>query len=310
MSGVVWVVGSTNVDLIARAERLPKPGETVLGDDFLQANGGKGANQAVAAARSGARVVFLTAVGIDAYGQACTAAFEAEGIDTSAVIRVDRPTGVALITVDRAGENAIVVAPGANGAVTGEAVRSAVDDLPAPAVCVCQLEVPIDGVRAALEAARSAGAVTVLDPAPARDLDDDLLGTVDCLTPNAAEAERLTGIAPDSTDAAVAAAESLRGRGVGCVVVTLGPRGVVVVDDHGADAVPAPAVRSVDSTAAGDTFAGYLAARLAEGADVRSALPEAICAGALSVTVAGAQPSIPFRAAVDEMVSTGFRNED
>ena len=299
MSNRILVVGSTNVDLIATARRLPLPGETILGGRFLQANGGKGANQAVAVARSGGNVIFLTAVGDDAYGADCLSGLENEGIDTSFVRVVkDLPTGVALITVDSEGENCIVVAPGANDALTEDIVATSFNELPRVAVCVCQLETPLDGVRRALTEATARETITLLDPAPARDLEDDLLRQVDCMTPNESETEILTGIRPKSQESAIEAGQVLRDRGVGTIIITLGDRGALLVDESGYTAVPAPRVSTVDSTAAGDTFSGCLAARVAEGATFREAMTYAVCGGALAVTRAGAQPSIPCEQAV------------
>ena len=234
MSNRILVVGSTNVDLIATTDRLPLPGETVLGGRFLQANGGKGANQAVAAARSGGKVALLTSIGDDSFGTACLASFIDEGIDTSFVRVVgDLPTGVALITVNREGENCIVVAPGANDALTENEVASTFDQLPQMAVCICQLETPLPGIRRALAEAAARKTITVLNPAPARILDDNLLPHLDCLTPNESETEILTGIRPDSPESAIKAGHTLRDRGVDTVIITLGDQGAFLVDAAG-----------------------------------------------------------------------------
>lgn len=295
----ILVVGSTNVDLIATTERLPGPGETVLGKSFMQAGGGKGANQAVAAARSGGHVIMLGAVGGDAYGDSCLTTFADEGIDTSFVFRApETPTGVALITVDDNGENCIVVAPGANEALTADRVGQALDAIGGVAVCVCQLETPLDGVREALRRAHDAGAVTILNPAPARDLDDALLATVTCITPNESETEILTGLHPNDPDSAAEAGKRLIDRGVSTAIITLGEQGVVLIDADGSTHVPAPRVSVVDTTAAGDTFTGCLAASVAGGLSFRSALPYACTAASLAVTRPGAQPSIPQAAEV------------
>ena len=308
MDAPVLVVGSINMDLVATTERLPLPGETVLGDHFLQTRGGKGANQAVAAARSGQRVVLLGATGSDAYGEACRTAFEEEGIDTSHIHRDEgRPTGVALITVDGRGENCIVVAPGANSTVDRAAVEDAILHIPAISVCVCQLETPIDGVETALIQSRSKGAFTVLNPAPARELPDEVLRAVNCLTPNESETEMLTGIRPASPEDAIRAGKVLLERGVEATVITLGERGALLVDHQGHQHQPAPVVSVVDTTAAGDTFTGCLAASIAAGKSVRASLPYACFAASLSVTRGGAQSAIPTRAEIDDFCRRNLR---
>ena len=300
MSQTILIVGSTNVDLVATTARLPRPGETVLGDGFIRANGGKGANQAVAAARSGGRVSMLGAVGTDEFGDACLAAFARDSIDTTFVTREDDlPTGVALITVDHQGENCIVVAPGANAALSGHRVEQAIDRLSEFAVCVCQLETPLDGVRAALTLASDRGAYTILNPAPAIELDDAILSTVNCLTPNESEAEILTGIRPETPEMAATAGKALLDRGLDTVIITLGPLGAVLVDGSGHVYQPAPEVAVADTTAAGDTFTGCLAASIASGKTARASLAYACAGASLCVTRSGAQPSIPTR---DEIV--------
>ncbi|MBE82890.1 MAG: ribokinase [Gemmatimonadetes bacterium] len=309
MSGSVLVVGSTNMDLIVRAGRLPVPGETVLGGEFVQARGGKGANQAVAAARSGAQVAILTAIGRDAFGRESLNGFTQEGIDTSSVQRRDLPTGVALITVNQEGENCIVVAPGANGSLDAATVEAAYPSAK-PDVCVCQLETPLEGVQAALEHASRAGSLTILNPAPAKKPDPALLLKVDCLTPNESETETLTGIRPDSIDSATKAGAILREQGVGTAIITMGAKGAVLVDSQGVCHQPSPEVETIDTTAAGDTFTGSLAARVAQGDNLREALRYACCSGALAVTRMGAQPSIPCAAAVSSLEREFCRLDD
>jgi len=300
----VFVLGSTNIDLICRTEALPLPGETVLGGDVLQAFGGKGANQAVAAARAGARVAFATCLGTDAFGDGAFEAFETEGILTQHVRRSDQhPTGVALITIDRKGENCIVVAPGANHALRPDGVDSS--GLEGHRIFVAQLEVPIDTVSHGLTLARDRGLITVLDPAPARPLERDLLSLVDCLTPNAAETETLTGVRPATVGDCERAAQRLRKSGVGCVIVTLGAMGAVLVDQEGTLHQPAPEVDAIDTTASGDAFTGGLAAGLASGLTLREALPGAVAGGALAATVEGAQPAMPDREAIERCLSSG-----
>jgi ribokinase len=290
----VFVLGSTNVDLVVRTDRLPGPGETVLGGTFLQAHGGKGANQAVAAARAGAAVRFATCIGTDAFGERALAALQEEGIDTRLVRRSDdHPTGIALITVDQAGENCIVVAPGANGALKPADITTV--DLEGCSIFVAQLEVPLETISHGLSLARDLGLVTLLDPAPAQPLASDVLSLIYCLTPNVSELATLTGIRAGSVTDCERAAYPLLDAGIETVIVTLGPDGAVLVDTHGAIHQPAPSVDAIDATAAGDAFAGALAAEVAIGATFREALPFAGVAGALATTIEGAQPAIPRR---------------
>jgi ribokinase len=277
------VVGSVNADLVVTVRSLPAPGETVSGGTFERHHGGKSANQAVAAARLGASVAFVGAVGDDDLGADAVAALEREGIDCSGVTRLDdAPTGVALIVVDEAGENQIAVASGANARLVGPAV-------PAGArIVLLGLEVPDEAV---LAAARAAGdARIVLNPAPARPLPDELLDLGPILTPNEAEARTLTG-EPD----AQVAARALEQRTGAPVVVTLGARGALV----GGELIAPPPVHPVDTTGAGDTFTGALAAELARGADIGPATRFATAAAALSTQAAGAREGMPDRAAVE-----------
>jgi ribokinase len=293
MSDRILVVGSTNMDLIVQTDRLPAPGETVLGGTFFQAHGGKGANQAVAAARSGGKVTFLSSVGDDAFGLECLAAIKEEGIDTAHARVVSAATGIALITVDTNAENCIVVAPGANATLGAVQIEDAFKALPDLAVCICQLETPLSGVQHALSIAKKRNLLTILDPAPAVSLEASLLGNVDCITPNATEAEALTGIRPDTRRSAIASAQKLRESGVGTVIITLGSEGAILVDESEPLTMSAPTIEAVDSTAAGDSFTGCLGARVSIGDTFRQALPYAVCAGALTATTFGAQPSIP-----------------
>ena len=307
MTSSVWVLGSTNVDLIVKTDHLPLPGETVTGGTFLQANGGKGANQAVAAARAGASVGFLSAVGSDQLGLDCLAALAQEGIDTSGVIRVqNQRTGIALITVDRSGENCIVVASGANTSITSKEIDRTHVNLPEANAVVCQLETPLEGVGRILAIARSRSMTTVLDPAPAVPLPDTLLANVDCLTPNESETEILTGIRPINRESSLEAAAILRKRGVGTVILTLGERGALLVDQAGLVEVAPPTVAVLDTTAAGDAFSGYLAAHVGREASFRSALPYAVCAGSLATQSVGAQPAIPCSLEVEELKQKVF----
>lgn len=271
----VCVVGSTNLDLVATAAVLPGPGETVLGHDYAEHPGGKGLNQAVAAARAGASTVFVSAVGDDDAGTRLLGVMAADGIDTTHVaVRAGTPTGRALIGVSDASENFIIVVPGANATV-------ALDALPAARVVLAQLEVPLATVERAFTLARAAGATTVLNPAPAQPLPASLLALCDVVVPNEHEAELLGGV------------DTLFGLGARAVVVTQGSQGATLHTADGATPIAPFAVVPVDTTGAGDTFCGSLCARLAAGDELATALRFASAAAALSTTRAGAVPSIP-----------------
>lgn len=290
----IVVVGSSNTDMVIGSDHLPSPGETVLGGRFLMAAGGKGANQAVAAARLGADVSLVARVGADVFGDQAVAGFEREGIATRFVVRDPQaPSGVALILVDEAGENLISVAPGANARLRGADVEAARDTLEAAAILLLQLEVPLEAVRTAARIAAVAGAQVILDPAPARELDDDLLAQVSILTPNESEAQRLTGIEVTDEASVARAAAVLHSRGVEAVVVTLGSSGCYLLTEGDRTLIEAPRVDAIDTTAAGDTFNGALAWQLAEGAPLPAAVRMACRAAAVSVTRRGAQPSMP-----------------
>lgn len=294
----IVVVGSANTDLVVRCPRIPQPGETVLGGDLLQAPGGKGANQAVAAARLGAAVTFVARLGADAFGAAARAGYARDGIDT-AHCHADpsAPSGVALILVDGTGENAIAVASGANARLSTADVDAAAAAIRAADLLLLQLEVPLATVTHAARIARAAGVPVLLDPAPvpAEGLPDELFALVGILKPNEAEAARLTGTAPGDEAAAAAAARALLARGPHLVVVTRGAAGAIVADRGGAVAVPPFPVAAVDTTAAGDAFTAALAVGLAERLPPAEAARRAAAAGALAATRAGAQPSLPSR---------------
>lgn len=298
MKPTVTVVGSLNADLVIRAPRLPEVGETVPGGEFSTFPGGKGANQAVAAARLGADVIMVGCVGGDAFGQKLRDGLEAEGIDITHV-RVDHeaPSGVALITVDPSGRNTIVVAPGANNRVSAGDVDAAHDMILASRVLLVQLEVPLDAVMPAVRLAHSRGARVILDPAPvpARPLPPELYQMVTVINPNEVEAKALTGIAVTDDRSAHAAAEQFLAWGCEAAVLKLGARGAFLATASTEQAVQAIPLQAVDTTAAGDAFAGALAVALAEGASLQSAVRFANAAGALSVTRMGAQTSLPRR---------------
>ena len=298
----VVVVGSANVDMIVCASRLPKPGETVLGGEFTTAAGGKGANQAVAAARLGADVVFVACVGADSLGDQAVLGYEAEGIDTHYLVRdPDAPTGVALIGVDQTtGENFIIVASGANSCLSPALAALASEAIRAADVVLCQLESPLETVTAALKMARDAGVITILNPAPAREIPETLLQFISIMTPNEHEAAFLVGNVNASPEQA---GLELHRRGVPNVVVTLGSAGVLLVNKFGTQAIAGLNVAQVvDTTAAGDCFSGALAVGLAEGKPLEEAILFANATAALSVTKPGAQPSLPTRAAANQFL--------
>jgi ribokinase len=294
MSAKVVVIGSLNMDLVTRAPRLPKGGETLIGQSFTTVSGGKGANQAVAAARLGAQVSMIGCVGNDAYGEALRGALLAEQIDCRAVSTVDGSSGVALIVVDDSSQNSIVIVPGANGALTAETIDRFDSVIRAADVLICQLEVPDASVGHALKRGRELGKTVILNPAPAsRPLPSDWYASIDYLIPNESEASALSGLSVDSLDTAQAAATRLIALGAGKVIITLGAQGSLFADGQRFEHFPAPAVKAVDTTAAGDTFVGGFAAALAAGNDEAQAIRFGQVAAALSVTRAGAQPSIP-----------------
>lgn len=298
MTGVaprIVVVGSANMDLVGLAPRLPLPGETVLGDDFVMTPGGKGANQAIAAARAGGRTVFLGAIGSDAFGVTISARLAAAGVDTAGVRTTYGSSGVAVIMVDRAGENSILVAPGANHSfvdLTG-AERQVIAD---GDVLVCQQEIPLATVIDATRTARAGGTRTVLNAAPARELPPELLENVDLLVVNEVEAETITGGPAD-----MAALLALVPR----VVLTLGGAGARYADREGADAtIPAYRVEVADTTAAGDAFTGALAVAWGEGRPIVEAVRWANAAGAVCVRRVGASNALPTRDEIDKLFAT------
>lgn len=295
MSAIV-VLGSANLDLVVRQERLPDPGETIFGSSFTTVPGGKGLNQAVAAARAGGDVAFLGAVGRDPFGERLRDCLREDDIDTHGLVEVDAPTGTAHISVLDGGENAIVVVSGANAAITelDDRARKAIEGAK---YLVAQFERPIDLITEAFVYAHGLGVQTVLTPAPVQEVDPNLLALADILIPNAAEACALAGV-DDETEAAL----KLSGPG-GLVVMTRGSRGALVTSDGAVLHEVAPRrVTPVDTTAAGDTFAGVLVAWLAEGAALERALQAATVAASIAVTRPGASTSMPTRAEIEELL--------
>jgi ribokinase len=303
-AGVI-VVGSANNDLTVHTPHLPREGETVLGTELHTTFGGKGANQAIAAKRAGARVYFLAKLGQDSYGQDYARYLHRQGLDISG-IQWDpaTPSGVALITVDHHGQNQITVASGANAAFAPSDLDRLAELLPQARVLLAQLETPLTTVETALRRAKAAGLVTILNPAPARRLPGRLARLVDILVPNEVEAAALCGHPAGTLRQARSAARLLRQAGYRTVIITLGKQGVVYTGGRGIACLPGLVVQARDATAAGDTFVGYLACALAEGQELPTAVMLANAAAALSVTRAGAQPSIPLRQEVKQFLAT------
>jgi len=308
MAAGIVVLGSINTDLVIRGPRLPAPGETVLGGQFYRAQGGKGANQAVAAARAARTpVTLIGAVGDDPFGQETLAQFARENLDCRFVKTVPgQPSGVALILVDESGENLISVASGANAHLTPADVEAAATVFAGASVFLTCLELPLDTVRAGLALAKRSGLGTVLNPAPANSgiLQGEMLSLVDLITPNEGEAAALTGIDTSQRTGAVAAARKLQALGCAGAIVTLGANGCVLVADE-VTWIPACRVEAVDATAAGDAFNGALAVALAEGRSLGEGARWASRAAAIAVTRPGAQPSLPSREEIEAFEGHG-----
>lgn len=305
MGVVITVVGSANVDMVATAPRLPKPGETVIGTNFTIACGGKGANQAVAAARLGASASFVGRVGDDMFGEMLERSLREAGVNTAHLKRdKNSHTGVAQIYVAHGGENCIVVVLGANGRVNASDIEEAESCIAQSDCLILQLEVPDDAVAKAFEIANRHGVRIVFNPAPAREFDYSLLRICDVITPNESEAMRIVGMEIQNLDDAKVAASELLNMGANSVVLTLGEQGAVVADSNGVEHIPAFKVNSVDATAAGDAFTAALAVRLCEGASVRESVIFANAAGALATTKLGAQPSLPHRGEVEMFLAS------
>jgi ribokinase len=301
----IVVVGSSNTDMIIQVPHVPKPGETILGGRFSIAPGGKGANQAVAAARAGGEVTFIAKVGDDMFGDQAVAGFERDGIHVHLVGKdAEAPSGVALIFVGDDGENSIGVASGANMNLSPADVRAASETITSADILVMQLESPLDTVTGAARIASDAGVPVMLNPAPAQPLPDALLSCVTLLTPNESEIELLTGIRVLDQKSAIKAGNQLLNKGVANVLVTMGSNGVCLVNNKSSTIIPAFEVKPIDTTAAGDTFNGALATALAKDLALEEAVGFANAAAALSVTRMGAQPSIPSRKEIEKMLSS------
>jgi ribokinase len=291
----ILVIGSTNTDMVIVADHFPVPGETIIGGTFLMNPGGKGANQAVAASRLGGEVAFISKVGQDVFGQQALQNLQNEGIDTSGVaIDPDEPSGVAQITVDKSGENCIVVAPGANMALSREDLEERMGLIESAEIILAQMEVPLSTISFALAKAFEMGKKTILNPAPAVPLPEELYGSLYMITPNQSEAEILTGIKVIDGRSARKAAEWLLKKGVQVVIITLGADGAFIYDGKEEIQLPAPKVKAIDTTAAGDTFNGAIAVALGKNRSFIDALGFANKAAAQTVTKMGAQSSIPY----------------
>jgi ribokinase len=300
----ITVVGSSNTDLVTRVAHLPAPGETILGSDVAYVAGGKGANQAVAARRIGAEVTFVGCLGDDGFGEAAAAHLAREGLWLDYLARIPSPSGLALIAVATDGANSIIVAPGANARLAPAHIDRAAEAIQRSQVVIAQCETPLPATQRAFTLARAAAARTLLNPAPARPLPDDLMALVDILVCNETEAAALTGVPVAAIAEVEAAARALHARGLTLVIVTLGARGCLVAEGDSLTHLPAFAVPVVDTTAAGDAFVGAMAVRLAHGDDPTEAARYASAAAALSVGVMGAQPALPTGDAVAKFLAT------
>ena len=303
MKPKIVVVGSANTDMVVQVTHLPQAGETVLGCNFITAQGGKGANQAVAAARLGAEVTFVARLGQDSFGKESEAAYQAEGINTGYIVR-DReaPSGAALIMVNPAGENIIAVASGANARLSPDDILAAEDAIAAAHYVLLQLEIPIPTVEAAIKLAKKHGVGVILNPAPAVQLSPDLLKYVDVLTPNEHEAALLaSGYSADSIKDPLSFLASRSG--IQALVVTLGAHGAAIIQQGKRSDIPAYPVKAIDTTAAGDAFNGALAVALARGESLAAAVRFANGVGALSTTKMGAQPSLPTLVELEAFIS-------
>jgi ribokinase len=302
----ILVVGSSNTDLIIKVPEIPRPGETLMGGEFKTFPGGKGANQAVAAARAGGEVIFIAAVGDDAYGSEALNGYRKDNINVEN-IKICRgvPSGIAMITIADSGENAIAVASGANAELLPGDLDEAEEAFDEAEIMLVQLETPMDTVRKAVEMCNEFGTRVILNPAPAAEIPDEILTATHIITPNESEAERLTGISIVNDESARLASNALHDKGVDTVIITLGSNGAFLSDEESGVSrrIPGFTVKAMDTTAAGDTFNGQLAVALSEGMDHEEAIRSAHAASALSVKKLGAQSSIPTRKETNKLLS-------
>lgn len=295
----ILIVGSSNTDMVIKTNHFPAPGETILGGKFLMNAGGKGANQAVAAARLGGKVTFVGKTGDDIFGRQAVIQLENEGINVEYMVTdMENPSGVALITVDYKGENSIVVAPGSNGTLNEADFNNAIAALDDAEYVLMQLEIPISTVEHIATLAFDKQKRVILNPAPAAKLSDELLSKLYIITPNETEAELLTGIKVTDEQSALKAATFLHEKGVEIIIITMGSAGAFILANGQSEIIKTMKVEAVDTTAAGDTFNGALAVALSEGKSIRDAIAFANKAAAISVTRIGAQASVPYRAEI------------
>jgi ribokinase len=295
MSRII-VIGSSNTDMVVKCKKLPGPGETVLGGSFLMNPGGKGANQAVAACRLNGNVTFVTKTGFDLFGERAINLFDSEGINTKYIVKdTKNPSGIALIYVDEEGENSIVVAPGSNAALSAFDIEDAVFNTEDSDVFLMQLEIPVSTVEYVAQKVARKGNRVILNPAPARQLSTDLLGSLYAITPNEVEAELLTGVRVIDPPSAEKAAEKLIGKGVNSVIITMGAAGAFIKSSAISMMIPVVPAKALDTTAAGDVFNGALAVGISEGMELVEAVRFANKAASISVTRMGAQASAPYR---------------
>jgi ribokinase len=304
MANKIIVVGSSNTDMIIQLNRLPVPGETIIGGKFSTAAGGKGANQAVAAARAGGKVTFISRVGADVFGDAAINGFVKDGIDVTYINKdVSEPSGVALIFIGENGENSIGVASGANARLLPDSLSSLAGLISGRDIVLLQLEIPLETVDYVTKIVQEQKAKIILNPAPAQLLNDSLLKRISVITPNETEAEFLTGLPVKNETDAEKAAKALRVKGVEAVIITLGSKGAYLSCCEYEGVIPSYKVKAVDTTAAGDVFNGAFTVALSEGKRIKDAVMFGNAAAALSVTRLGAQPSAPFRNEIDDMLS-------
>lgn len=299
----ICVIGSINMDLVVKVDEMPKKGQTLIGSNFKEVPGGKGANQAVAASRLGANVCMVGKVGSDGFGQNLLNQLKNNNVDTKYIQIEEGASGVALITVDKNAENAIVVSPGANFKLAQKDIDNCIDAINESNVVVIQLETPIDTIKYALEKSKELGKFTILNPAPAVKLGDDIIKNVDLLTPNETELEILSGVSINNEDDILKAAQVMLEKGVKKLIVTLGSKGSLYIDKENKIFKKSYKVDAIDTTAAGDSYTGAIAVSLSQGKNVEDAIDFASKVGALCVTKEGAQTSLPT---IEEVLNYKF----
>lgn len=300
--GEILVVGSINMDLVVKVDEIPKPGETLLGDELLQIPGGKGANQGVAIGKLGQDISFLGMVGEDSFGHVLLDSMKDAGVNIDYIEKVNDSTGIAVINVDKEGNNNIVVIPGANGRVDKDYLNRNIAAFKEADIVVFQLEIPLDTVKEGLRIAKSLNKLTVLNPAPAMELDDEIIGNVDILIPNEHELERLTGQSISDEDSIISAAQSLINRGIKNIIVTLGCKGALYINEKEHKLYPAYEVNVVDTTGSGDCFIGGFVSFFKQDKDIEKAIDMGQRTAALSIQKFGAQSSIPTREEVENFM--------